>query len=43
MGLNILVRGKASTLVIEDEALRKELAAAFYKVADFMRNQGDTH
>jgi len=29
--------------VIEDEALRKELAAAFYKVADFMRNQGDTH
>lgn len=26
--------------VIEDEALRQELTAAFYKVADFMRNQG---
>jgi truncated hemoglobin YjbI len=26
--------------VIEDEALRKELTAAFSKVADFMRNQG---
>lgn len=25
--------------VIEDEALRNELTAAFYKVADFMRNQ----
>ena len=25
--------------VIEDVALRKELEAAFYKVADFMRNQ----
>ena len=25
--------------VVEDEALRKELTAAFYKVADFMRNQ----
>lgn len=27
--------------VIEDEALRKELTAAFQKVADFMRNQGE--
>lgn len=26
--------------VVEDEALRQELTAAFYKVADFMRNQG---
>jgi hemoglobin len=25
--------------VVEDEALRTELTAAFYKVADFMRNQ----
>ncbi|MDO8310690.1 MAG: group II truncated hemoglobin [Sideroxyarcus sp.] len=25
--------------VVEDEALRKELTAAFYKVADFMQNQ----
>ncbi|MEI7843588.1 MAG: group II truncated hemoglobin [Gallionellaceae bacterium] len=25
--------------VVEDEALRNELIAAFYKVADFMRNQ----
>ncbi len=25
--------------VVEDEALRKELTEAFYKVADFMRNQ----
>src|SRR5512144_1104857 len=25
--------------VVEDEALRKELTDAFYKVADFMRNQ----
>jgi hemoglobin len=27
--------------VVEDEALRKELTASFYKVADFMRNQGE--
>ncbi len=27
--------------VVEDEALRKELMAAFYKVADFMRNQAE--
>lgn len=26
--------------VVEDAALREELTAAFYKVADFMRNQG---
>ncbi len=28
--------------VVEDEALRKELTAAFYKVADFMRNQSES-
>lgn len=27
--------------VVEDEALRKELTAAFQKVADFMRNQSE--
>ncbi|GAB5605028.1 group II truncated hemoglobin [Sideroxyarcus sp. TK5] len=27
--------------VVEDEALRKELMAAFQKVADFMRNQAE--
>ncbi len=27
--------------VVEDEALRKELTAAFYKVADFMQNQAE--
>ena len=27
--------------VVEEEALRTELTAAFYKVADFMRNQGE--
>jgi truncated hemoglobin YjbI len=27
--------------VVEDEALRRELMAAFQKVADFMRNQSD--
>lgn len=27
--------------MVEDEVLRKELAAAFYKVADFMRNQAE--
>ena len=27
--------------VVEDEALRKELMAALYKVADFMRNQAE--
>jgi len=39
----MLCMNQAMNDVIEDEALRKELTAAFYKVADFMRNQGDAH
>lgn len=37
----MLCMNQAMHDVIEDEALRKELTAAFYKVADFMRNQGE--
>jgi hemoglobin len=36
----MLCMNQAMQDVIEDEALRKELMAAFQKVADFMRNQG---
>jgi len=35
----MLCMNQAMDEVIEDEALRKELTAAFQKVADFMRNQ----
>lgn len=35
----MLCMNQAMDEVIEDEALRKELTAAFYKVADFMRNK----
>ena len=37
----MLCMTQAMDEVIEDEALRKELTAAFQKVADFMRNQGE--
>lgn len=37
----MLCMQQAMEEVVEDEALRKELSAAFYKVADFMRNQGE--
>ena len=35
----MLCMTQAMEEVVEDEALRKELTAAFYKVAEFMRNQ----
>ncbi|KAF0201193.1 MAG: hypothetical protein FD173_2180 [Gallionellaceae bacterium] len=35
----MLCMNQAVQDVVEDEVLRKELTAAFYKVADFMRNQ----
>jgi hemoglobin len=35
----MLCMAQAMQDVVEDESLRQELSAAFYKVADFMRNQ----
>lgn len=35
----MLCMNQAMKEVVEEEALREELTAAFYKVADFMRNQ----
>lgn len=37
----MLCMSQALDDVVEDEALRKELMAAFQKVADFMRNQAE--
>jgi hemoglobin len=35
----MLCMSQAMHEVVKDESLRSELAAAFYKVADFMRNR----
>ncbi|ADE11498.1 group II truncated hemoglobin [Sideroxydans lithotrophicus] len=37
----LLCMGQALDEVVEEEALRNELKAAFIKVADFMRNQSE--
>ncbi len=37
----MLCMNQAMQDVVEDEALRQELSAAFYKVADFMRNKSE--
>ncbi|HKJ83539.1 MAG TPA: group II truncated hemoglobin [Mariprofundaceae bacterium] len=37
----MLCMGRALDETVKDEALREELKADFYKIADFMRNQAD--